>query len=331
MRWWIAGLPVSRLLYVGFGMSFGYAVVGAAVMILTTRSPQGLGARFGDGGADLHAVLEMFRASLGDPMDIDGSSTAQQLLATVTSVVGVFVPAIVIGVVFIRLFSLSPFTWRKKIAICLESECDFDEYADAHAGSRDGMMTIRFYNRFTNLRIADMSCQVFLHFVAHSSDGSGTFHKITLKQLDGAGRPAAVRRWPTAEQGAPFTVWIPVGAPVEELPVRVVQGVRIDDTREAKLLVRVTAKTAGLGTDIVEEHWYRLEDAESVELGRYVPIDVDPTVPIEKWGGWSEFEGLRGPAVVPQPALAPDDTQDDTQVASEDDSDSSDGVKATGL
>jgi hypothetical protein len=314
MRWWIASLPVSRLLSVGFGALFGYALVGAAVKIATSLGSQSVGARFLDAGTDFRAVLDMFRASLGDPLSIDENSAAQQLLATVTSVVGIFVPAIIIGVVLIRLFSISPFTWRKKIAICLESECDFDDYADEHADSRNAMMTIRFYNRFTNLRIADMTCQVFVHYVAHSSDNSGTFHKITVKQLDGAGRPAVERKWPTAEQGAPFTVWIPLEAPVDELPVRSIQGRRIDDKREAKLLVRVTAKTAGLGTDIVEEHWYKLDDAESVELGRYAPIDVDPAVPIELWGGWADFEGLRGPAIVPsQPSPAVDDAQQDPE------------------
>lgn len=323
MRWWIAGLPVSRLLTVGFGILFGYALVGAAVKIATSISPRSIGARFLDGSADLRAVLDTFRASLGDPLPIDGSSTAQQLLATVTSVIGVFVPAIIIGVVFIRLFSISPFTWRKKIAICLESECDFDDYAAAHANSRNAMMTIRFYNRFTNLRIADMVCQVVVHYVAHSSDNSRTFHKITLKQLDGDGVRANERRWPTAEQGAPFTVWIPVDAPVDELPLRTIQGRRVDDKREVKLLVRVTAKTAGLGTDIVEEHWYRLRDAESVELGRYMPIDVNPDKPIEQWGGWPEFEGLRSSAIVPQPSSAPDDTQEDPE--------SPDSVQTTGI
>ena len=314
MRWWIASLPVSRLLFVGFGALFGYALVGAAVRIATSLGPQSVGARFLGAGTDFRAVLDMFRASLGDPLSIDQSSTAQQLLATVTAVVGVFVPAIIIGVVLIRLFSISPFTWRKKIAICLASECDFDTYAAENADNRDAMMTIRFYNRFTNLRIADMTCQVFVHYVEHSSDNSGTFHKITLRQLNGDGQPAIERKWPTAEQGAPFTVWIPVQAPVDELPVRSIQGRRIDNKREPKLLVRVTAKTAGLGTDIVEEHWYKLDDAESVELGRYAPIDVDPDVPIELWGGWVDFEGLRGSAILPsQPSPAVHGTQEDPE------------------
>lgn len=311
MRWWIAGLPATQLLFVGGAILLGYALAGATVQIAVTTDSRSIGGRFLDGTADLHTVLGMFRATLGDPLPIDENNTAQQLLASLTSVVGVFVPAIVIGVVFIRLFSISPFTWRKKVSICLASECDFDDYAAEHADSRDGLITIRFYNRFTNLRIVDMACHVFLHFVAHSSDGSGTFHKITLLQLNHVGKPAYERMWPLAEQGAPFTLWIPVGVPVDQLPVTRIQGVDIGDKREVKLLVQVTAKTAGMGTDIVEEHWYRLDSDETVELGRYAPIDVDPDKRTEDWGGWPEFEGLRSLAAVPSPSSAADDAQNE--------------------
>lgn len=309
MRWWITGLPVSRLLLVGCGTLLGYALLGAVVEIATSQNSQSIGARFTNGTADLHTILQVFRASLGDPLGIDQSNTAQQLLASVTSIVGVLVPAIVIGIVFIRLFSVKPFIWREKVSICLPSECEFDEYAAEHADSTDGLMAIRFYNRFNNLRIVEMVCQAFVHFVARSANHGGTIHKVTLEQLDASGKPALERRWPSAELGAPFTLWIPIGVPVEQLPVKEIQGRRIDDKRDVMLLVRVTAKTVGLGTDIVEEHWYRLDSAESVELGRYVPIDVDPALPAKYWAGWPEFDKVQGPVSVPPPQSG--DAQDE--------------------
>ena len=300
LRWWIAVLPVYRMLAAGLGVLLAYALVGAGLGIVAEQSPVGLADRFSDGRADFTAVAEMFRATLGDPFRAQPGNLAQQTLASVTSVVGVLVPALVIGVVFIRLFAVSPFVWRERVSVCKASECDFQRYADAHLDSDDAMMTVRFYNRFTNLAIADMSCRVYLHYIGRSPDTSGVFHKEALKQLDGKGELAAERLWPSAEQGAPFTLWIPLGVPLDELPVKRIQGVDVQHVGEVKLLIRVSGKSVGLGTEIVDEKWYRLgAEDRAVDLGRYAPVDAVPGVNVKDWDGWSRFERVETAAAEP--------------------------------
>lgn len=291
VRWWIADLPVGRMLATGLGALLVYAALASTVFLATSQERASVGSRFADGHRDLDTVLAMVRATLGDPMNTQQDNTAQQILADVTSIIGVLIPAIVIGVVFIRLFSISPFVWRGKVSICRASECDLEQYAETNGASENAMMTVRFYNRFTNLAIADMTARVYLHYVAQSVDHSGVFHKVTVRQLDGKGDLTTERVWPSAERGAPFTVWIPMDCPVPALPLTRVQDSEISGKSEVKLLIRIAGKVIGLGTDIIEERWYRLlgEDSE-VELGRFVPVEPATDRDVRAWEGWDRFE-----------------------------------------
>lgn len=299
LRWWIADLPVGRMLATGLGGLLVYAMLGSAVYVATSEEPTSIGSRFSHGHRDLDTVLAMLRATLGDPMSVQDDNTGQQLLADVTSLIGVLIPAIVIGVVFIRLFSISPFVWRSKVSICKASECDLEQYAKANGPREHGMMTVRFYNRFTNLAIADMTARVYLHYIAPSVDHSDVFHKVAVRQLDGKGDLTLERVWPSAEQGAPFTVWIPLDCPVPPAPKSPdtppdlvhLQDSEIGDKSEVKLLIRITGKVIGLGTDIIEERWYRLRGRDSeVELGRFVPVKPATDRHVRDWKGWDQFE-----------------------------------------
>lgn len=105
-------------------------------------------------------------------------------------------------------------------------------------------------------------------------DGSLVICKQWLKVLDAQGEPADERSRLAVERGAPFTVWIPVEAPVAELPFRRIQGKDLSRSSGVQPLVRLTARTVGLGTGVADERWFDPE-AGDFELGRFVPLQPD--------------------------------------------------------
>jgi hypothetical protein len=305
VRWWIAEQSAARLLLSALGALALFAAIVAVGQALTRRAPSGVSSRLGDAHGMVNAWLEALRPSVGSgDLQVQAGNTSQEALATVTSVVGSLVPAIAIGVVFIRLFSVRPFVWRSKAAVCLASECDFAEYAHAHQRSSDAMITVRFYNRFYKLAMVDLRCRVYLRYLARSVDGSLVLRKVALKQLNGRGEPDEERSWPSLELGSPFTAWIPLDAPVPCLPVTAIQGHRVPDDPEVKLHVRLTAKIVGMGIEVVDERWFTL-GAHDMEIGRFVPVRPAPGMAVRDWDGWQDFDEVRPlPAAGTQASLA---------------------------
>ncbi|WP_434596720.1 hypothetical protein [Streptomyces sp. A5-4] len=118
------------------------------------------------------------------------------------------------------------------------------------------------------------------------------------------------------ERGAPFTVWIPVDAPVPELPFTEIQGKDLSAATDVRLLVRLTARTVGLGTEVADERWFELREGSTCgfELGRFVPLEADVDRDVWSWDGWRDFDGLlpepgddpaRGPGAGPDPGDGP--------------------------
>lgn len=58
-----------------------------------------------------------------------------------------------------------------------------------------------------------------------------------------------------------------------------------------KLLVRLTARTVGLGTEVADERWFDLEGGD-FELGRFVPLQPDLDKDVWRWEGWADFDGV---------------------------------------
>lgn len=106
------------------------------------------------------------------------------------------------------------------------------------------------------------------------------------------------------ERGAPFTVWIPVDAPVPRLPFTRIQGKDLSGSQGVRLLVRLTARTVGMGTEIVDERWFDL-DGDDFETGRFVPLQPDLGQDVWTWRGWAEFDGLLPGEGGPRPTAAP--------------------------
>jgi hypothetical protein len=295
VRWWIAGRTVHALLMMALGALAGLSVVLAAAWTLTEKSPRSMADRFSDEGRLVDLSLAVLRACVGtDNLSPEPDSTAHQLLATVASVTGALVPAVLLGIVLVKLFALRPFVWRRRASISHAWTADFPGYSRRNAGSDDAIIAVRFYNRFDNLSVVDLRARAHLRYLERSPhDGSLVIYKQWLKVLDAKGEPADERSWLAVERGAPFTVWIPVEAPVAELPFRRIQGKDLAGSSGVKLLVRLTARTVGLGTEVADERWFDLE-AGDFELGRFVPLQPDFDKDVWRWEGWPDFDGLIG-------------------------------------
>lgn len=312
VRWWIAGHSVHALMLMALGGLMALAVVIASVWTLTDRSPKSVRERFGDGEALLNLSLEALRASVGtDNLNPGKDSAVQQWLATIASLTGALVPAVLLGIVLIKLFALRPFVWRRRASVSHAWAADFPGYARLHADSDHAIIAVRFYNRLDNLSVVDLRARAHLRFLEPSpNDGSLVIYKKWLKVLDEKGEPGDERSWLAVERGAPFTVWIPVEAPVPRLPVQEIQGKDLSASHGAKLLVRLTARTVGMGTEVVDERWFDLE-GDDFELGRFVPVEANLRKDVWVWRGWRGFddllpdEGTPPEPEPPDPALPP--------------------------
>ncbi|MFF1923709.1 hypothetical protein ACFVW8_24445 [Streptomyces sp. NPDC058221] len=265
----------------------------AVVWTLTERSPRSAGERLRDGEGLLNLTLGALRACVGtDSLSPEPESLAHGLLATLASLTGSLVPAVLLGIVLIKLFALRPFIWRRRASISPHHTSDFPvpDGRDAdHA-----VIAVRFYNHFDNLSVVDLKAQVHLRYLETSPfDGSRVIYKKWLEVLDEKGQRADERSWLAVERGAPFTVWIPVDASVDRLPLTSIQGKDLSTSEDAKLMVRLTARTVGLGSEVADERWFDLDAAQGdFELGRFVPLRADPERDVWQWQGWERFDLL---------------------------------------
>jgi hypothetical protein len=275
------------------GALAGLSLVIATAWTLTEHSARSMAERFSNEERLFDLSLTVLRACVGtDNLEPEPDSTAHQLLATVASVTGSLVPAVLLGIVLIKMFALRPFVWRQRASISHAWTADFPGYSRLHANSDDAIIAVRFYNRFDNLSVVDLRARAHLRYLERSPhDGSLVIYKQWLKVLDAKGEPADERYWLAVERGAPFTVWIPVEAPVDGLPFRRIQGKDLSGSYGVKLLVRLTARTVGLGTEVADERWFDLEGGD-FELGRFVPLQPDLDKDVWRWEGWTDFDGL---------------------------------------
>jgi hypothetical protein len=219
---------------------------------------------------------------------VEASSTSLAALAAAVGVVGLLIPASVISIALVKVFSVQPFEWRSKVNACLAGELD-QHLRRRVNDDRSVILAVRWYKRPRELSLSNLTAEAFVSYSTISRlDGSVTHLTERLKVLDSEGNEADERTWPRMQTGMPFTLWIPTesvlrsGVPVE------IQRRKVDG-RMHGVLVRLTGKTVGLGTDVVSERWYSL--AEDVQVGRFVPVDPDSTAPEKQWAGWRRFDG----------------------------------------
>lgn len=308
LRWWIAERTVTGLFFLAIGGLVLVAAAMAVTLTLTLDSPRPQGERLGDWHELLMLTLQSLRACVGtDNLSPQEGNTAHEALSTVASVIGAIVPATLVGVVFIKMFSVRPFVWRRKVSLSYAHQADAREFAEAHVGRDERIIAVRFYNRMENLSIIDLTARVYLWYLRKSPhDGAPVFYKQPLRVLDQQGNPATERNWFVMDRGSPFTVWVPVEAAVPSLPITRIQGTDLEGAESVRMLVRLTAKAGGLGTDVFGERWFDLS-GNDFELGRFAPLKPQVDADIRAWDGWRRFDDLHVPEtaareVLPQPA-----------------------------
>lgn len=289
-RWWLAEQPAWRLIISGLSIFALYAILLAALQITLTPSRQPIGYRLRI-GVLIPRISAMFQAVIG--VGIYPSvprNHADALLAAITGVLALFVPALVIAVVLIRIWSVRAFIWRNQASVCLPWEVDDPVYSKEKSGTEDATIAIRFYKRLRGLSIIDLHCEAYLRFIEITpTDGTPLIKTIPLQVLSPAGERTTSRSWPISREGTTFTLWIPVDAPLDGNAVRTIQGFNINDSELQTLLVRVSGKVAGLGVDVADERWYSL-NPESLQVGRFARVAVDLQRDPQNWEGWDRFE-----------------------------------------
>ncbi|MFD3655455.1 hypothetical protein ACTU45_05685 [Streptomyces sp. 24-1644] len=293
LRWWIAERTVLGLVGLVIGGLVLLSALIAVGLTVTLDSPRGQAARLGDTGQLTDLTLQSLRACVGtDSIKAQDGNTAQEFLSTTASVIGAVVPATMVGVVFIKMFSMRPFVWRKKLSVCYAHQADAREFAEAHRGREERIIAVRFYNRMENLTVIDLTARVYLWYLRKSPhDGTPVFYKQPLRVLDQQGNPAQERNWFVMDRGSPFTVWVPVEAAVPTLPITEIQGTPLEGAESVRILVRLTGKAGGLGTEVFGERWFDLA-GEDFELGRFAPLKPQVDADIRQWEGWRTFDHL---------------------------------------
>lgn len=302
LRWWIAGRALWALMAIFMAGLVATAMAVAIAYTLTIDSPMGNGKRLSQGHQLLDRTLEALRACVGtDSLDVQSGNSVQEFLSTLTSVIGALVPATLVGICFIKIFSFQPFVWRKRVSISLASQADAAAYAAAHSGSQNAIMAVRFYNRLENLTLVDLCARAYLWYLEESPhDHSPVLYKQRLRVLDSEGVPAQERSWFTMDRGTPFTIWIPVEAPVAEFPMMEIQGKSLVKAESARIVIRLSGKAAGLGTEVFDERWFHL-GTDDFELGRFAPVEPKIHLHTREWRGWDRFENLLDQTVPHQP------------------------------
>jgi hypothetical protein len=289
-RWWVADQSAWKLVAWGVGVLGAVSVAFTALQSISNASTQSMLSRFRPSVFVVRS-LAMFRAVIGvSNYPTAHASHVDPALATIVGIIALFVPALLIATVLLRIWSVKAFVWRQEASVCLPWEVDDTAYAREKAGTEDGTIAVRFYKRLTGLRISDLRCDVYLRFQeVVDIDGSVMIRTVPLEVLGPSGERTPSRVWPISREGTTFTLWVPLDAPLDGGAVRTIQGITITDSALQTLLIRASGKVKGLGVDIVDEKWYNL-GPDNLQIGRFAKVAVDIERDPRTWPGWSRFE-----------------------------------------
>jgi hypothetical protein len=289
-RWWVAHQPAWKLFLWGVSLLAFLAVLLSALETLSAKATTGIYDRFFT-TAFLVRALSMLRYLLGsDQYPTTPGNQADAVWSTIGEIVAVFVPALIVAILLIRIWSLNAFVWRRQASICLPWEVDEAAYRKEKEATEEGAIAVRFYKRLRGLQIWDLSCEAYLRFLETSPvDGNQIIRTLPLKVLGASGALASLRTWPLSSEGTTFTLWIPMNAPLDGRTVRSIQGFSITDSSLQALLIRTSGTVSGLGVRIADEKWYSLSP-DAIQIGRFAKVAVNLKQNSRLWAGWPRFD-----------------------------------------
>lgn len=210
-RWWVAQQPAWKLVVWGVSLLGLTSILLAALQVLSTVSRTPTAMRFWP-GTFVVRVLAMFRTLVGaNQYPAVPGNHADAALATIASIITLFLPALIIAVVLVRIWSVNAFVWRREASVCLPWEVDEAAYRREKAGTEDATIAIRFYKRLRGLRISDLRCEAYLRFLEISPvDGTSIIRTMPLQVLGpsgsgpGPGRGRSLARARLSPSGSPW-------------------------------------------------------------------------------------------------------------------------------
>ncbi|GIG63656.1 hypothetical protein Lfu02_80280 [Longispora fulva] len=281
LRWRVGRVSAGLLVCGAFGSLLSLAAGFAGVHGLSARRHENF----------LSVTLTAFRALVGqDSLPIEPGNHLHELLASVAAMVGVLVPALFVGVVFIRLFAIRAFTWRGAINVVTASRTQFPVHLDRFGDSNDAVLQVRFYKHLPRLEIFELRVRAYLRSESQADDGSLFRFTHELDILDAAGDLCEERVFPTCDDARPMTVNIPAGATLVGGRLAQLQGTELTGVR-TNLLVLVTGTARGLNVEVSDGHVYDL--SRDVQYGRFFTVHNSATVRTRRWRGWDRFEAVQ--------------------------------------
>jgi hypothetical protein len=289
VRWWIAQSSITGIVLTILAALIGLSV-SLSALYLETEDATLPGDYRERQGRTFWLSLAAFRALLGvDAFPRQVGNPIHEALAAGTALIGVVMPALIIGVVVVRILAIRIFEWRRYASLCLASELDGD-FSERANDLRYPYLAVRWYKRLDNVSVTNLQADAYLRCRTVSRiDGSTLYRYQPLDVVGVDGVEAPQCRWPETFSAMPFTLWIPLRAPLDDRGrITVIQGRLLADTEDRELVVRLSGQIARPAGQLSEEHRYDLVD--DVQVGRFVPVEPDLSRPAASWPGWRRFE-----------------------------------------
>ena len=298
-RWWVANSAVWRIVAVLVGLVLTLSLVFTLATIATESDRASTtDSEYASGE---HRFFRLFlattRAVLGvgaDGFPREPGNAVHELLSTTAAFIGATIPALILGILTLRIFATRLLVWRSKLNLMTAVELRSDTSQSIGQGT-DGVLAIRFYKRLRGVTLSDVRVRAYLGYRTTSLiDGSTSFKRDLLKVLSADAEEVEERVFPQVETAMPLTLWIPLHAPVPDRRIVSVQGHELRN-KNYLIFVTVQAKVAGLPLELAEHRRYYL--SRSLQLGR--PAAVEPIIDGTQrgadrsergWRGWDRFD-----------------------------------------
>lgn len=240
-------------------------------------------------------ALRIFESNTDNEILQSGFSATEAVLVA-------SIPGLVVGLALLRIFSTTPFQWRRQVNLCTLADLDDKLYRPPqrngiHLDANSGVLAVRWYKSSRYLAIVELTFRAWLRIYERSSvDQSSIFRDVPLGILTPDGRIEVERVWARSKIGTPYTAWIPTEAAFTQ-QLQCIQGITKPTGAQASLIVLLTGKTVGLTAEIIDESEYALED-RCIQIGRPAPVDTDTTTSFNpKDWDWTRYDEVVRQAV----------------------------------